>query len=90
MANPMPPSSRRFLRHLASALVVACVVIVGVFAALKVRFGDDPPLGMSSSWPELFYGPALTASSSYLLVVIIVWLQVRIVAWSEYRKRQKR
>jgi hypothetical protein len=55
---------------------VAYVVIVGAMAVLKVRLGtDEPPLGLRGSWAEVFYGPAITVCSIFLLLVIAVWLE---------------
>jgi hypothetical protein len=46
------------------------VFIVGALAVLKGWLATDKP-----PWAEVFYGPAITVVSCYLLVVIGVWLE---------------
>jgi hypothetical protein len=68
----MPLSTRHFLRRIAIAFVVAYVVLVATFSALKVWLGAEKP-----PWAEVFYGPAITVGSCYLLVGVAVWLECR-------------
>jgi hypothetical protein len=69
LANPMPVTTRQFLRRLAVLFVMAYPVGVGAMAALKPE---------RSPWAEVFYGPAITSVSCYLLVVFGVWLECRV------------
>ena len=72
MANPMPLATRQFLRRLAVAFVGVYPVCVGALAILKGWLGAE-----KTPWAEVFYGPAITLVSCYLLVVIGVWLECR-------------
>jgi hypothetical protein len=72
MANPIPPSARPFLRRIAIAYAVAYAVIVGAFAAFKAGVGAD-----ALPWAEVFYGPAITVVSCFLILVAGVWYECR-------------
>jgi hypothetical protein len=69
----MPLATRQFLRHLAVAFAGVYVVFAGALALLKGWLGAD-----KTPWAEVFYGPAITLGSCYLLVAIGVRLECRI------------
>jgi hypothetical protein len=68
----MSVATRQFLRRLAVAFVGVYPVVVGALATLKGWHGAEKP-----PWAEVFYGPAITLGSCYLLVTIGVWLECR-------------
>jgi hypothetical protein len=73
LVNLMPVATRQLLRRLAVAFVGVYAVGVGALATLKGWLGAEKP-----PWAEVFYGPAITLGSCYLLVAIGVWLECRI------------
>jgi hypothetical protein len=68
----MTLATHQFLRRLAVAFGGVYMVLVGALALLKGWLGAEKP-----PWAEVFYGPAITLGSCYLLVAIGVWLECR-------------
>ena len=60
------------LRLIAWCLLALYPVGVGVCAAIKVLSPAS-----RSTWPEIFYGPAITLISSFLLIVLVLWFTSR-------------
>jgi hypothetical protein len=69
----MPVAARPFLRRVAVALIGVYAVGVGASATYKGWLGAE-----KAPWAEVFYGPAITVGSCYLLVAIGVWLECRV------------
>jgi hypothetical protein len=59
----MVTSERQLIRCVAVALALVCIAIVTTFAALKA----GTPLFGAIPWPEVVYGPAITAGCCFLL-----------------------
>ena len=59
-------SGCNLLKIYAIAFGAGYIALASVFAILKT-LGDTPP---SLTWPEVFYGPAITAGSCFLLLVL--------------------
>ena len=70
----MASSEKHFIRRVAIALSILYLVLVPVFAALKVTTS----LLRTISWPELVYGPAITIGCSFVLIHAAVWIECRI------------
>jgi hypothetical protein len=49
------------------------LIFVGTLDILKTWLGAEKP-----PWGEVFYGPAITVVSCYLLVVVAVWVECRV------------
>ena len=62
------------LKLYGAALSVLYVLVVGVLLLVKVMTDLLP----SMPWAEVFYGPALTTSSCYLLFCLACWVEWRI------------
>jgi len=60
----MRPEERRLVRVSAITFAVLYVVLVGAFALWKA---SSMPQSDRLSWAEVFYGPAITILSSFLL-----------------------
>jgi hypothetical protein len=68
----MTLGTHQFLRRLAVALGGVYIVSVGALALFKGWHGAE-----KHSWAEVFYGPAITVGSGYLLAAMGVWLECR-------------
>jgi hypothetical protein len=60
------------LRLLAIIFAACYVLFVVAIAAAKVLFQ------LSGSWAEVFYGPAITAASMWLIIALGIWIERRL------------
>jgi hypothetical protein len=67
-------SGWKFLKPYGVALIGLYVFAVGLLLFIKVMTDLLPSL----SWAEVFYGPALTLGSCYLLGCFVCWVEWRI------------
>ena len=72
MTNPTTLTTHQFLRRLAVAFGGLYMVFVGALALHKGWLGAE-----KLPWAEVFYGPAITVGSGYLLAAMGVWLECR-------------
>lgn len=71
----MNQNEKRLCRNISIVLIATYPFGVGIGTLWKLY---GPFNSQNSSWPEIFYGPAITAASAALFIVGVTWLVGRI------------